>query len=233
MAPGTRFPHELALIGLALVSGLAPGCRVPPPTLEQVLQLGYLTPEQAYESWRTAIQGNLLVEEYQSLSKDWRRRNGDGVVGVSLFGYSEVRDFVLEQRPHLRLALKLVEPPQLIARSSDEVIMQARIPGPLWFPDHWLWVRLVREGFTSVHTIDLPDRATHGTRDIDVLGTRVLTARRDGDDTTLEARVRVPTVTDDGTEWPRDVVLMQVGWEWKIDDFDVLPAPVPPSESAR
>jgi hypothetical protein len=233
MAPNTRPPRaHVALISFSLVSTLAAGCRVPPPTLQQVLQLGYLTPEQAYESWRTAIQGNLLVEEYRCLSKGWRRRNGDGVGGVSLFAYSEVRDAHLEAEPLLRLALKRADPPRLIAQSPAEVIFQARIPGALWYADHWLLVRLVREGFTAVHTIDRPDQAMHGERAVDLLRTGALSATSDGEETTLEARVQVPSVTDDGTEWPRDVVLMQVGWEWKVDDFDVLPEPVAPHPSA-
>src|SRR5688572_22097034 len=102
-----RLPRgHCALLGFISVLALLASCRVPPPTIEQVLRLGYLTPEQAYESWRTAIQGNLLVEEYRSLSKDWRKRNGDGVVGVSLFTYSEARDSYLEQYPLARLAFR-------------------------------------------------------------------------------------------------------------------------------
>jgi len=215
------------------VLALSASCRVPPPTLDQVLRLGYLTPEQAYESWRTAVQGELLVEEYGSLSKGWRQRNGNGDSrgGVSLFAYSEVRDWYLEQYPLARLAFRRAEPPQWIARSADEAILQARIPMPLWYADHWLVVRLVREGFTAVHVADQPEKAMYGARDIDLLEREVLSATLDGDRTTLDARIQVPAVTDDGTEWPNDVVLLQVGWEWKIDHFEVLPEPIAPESS--
>lgn len=186
------------------------------------MQFGYLTPEQAYESWRTAIQGEYLVQEYECLSKDWRLRNGK----VSLSTYSEIRDSVLEQNPGLRQGLYRAEKVDLVARTSEMVVFQARIRGPLWIADRWLWVRLVREGFTAVHVEDTPARATFGERDVDLLREDVLSAERRGDKTTLVAKVIVDTDTDDGTAWPRDVVLLQVGWRWKVDDFDVVDAPL-------
>jgi hypothetical protein len=35
-----------------------------------------------------------------------------------------------------------------------------------------------------------------------------------------------PSATDEGTTWPQDVVLMQVGWHWKVDAFDVVDEPL-------
>jgi len=41
-----------------------PFCRVPPRTIQQGLDYGFQAPEQAFESWRTTVQGNLLAKEY-------------------------------------------------------------------------------------------------------------------------------------------------------------------------
>jgi hypothetical protein len=210
---------SLCLVGLA---ALLSACHVPPPTREQVMQLGYLTPEQTYETWRTAVQGEYLVQEYECLSKDYRSRNGN----LSLSTYSEVRDAILEEKPWLRPGLHRAEAAQVVSRTPEVVVLQALVRGPLWIDDHWLWVRLVREGFTAVHVKDMPSRAMYGKRGVDVLGTNALSARRRGEQTTLHAQVAVPTETDEGTIWPEDIVFVQVGWHWKIDDFGSVNEPL-------
>lgn len=217
---GTRREAARAVI-LCLLGGAA-GCVVPRPTVAQLLDMGHSTPTQTYDTWLTALQGELLVEEYECLSKGWRKRNGD----VSLFGYSEVRDATLARYPLLRWALHRAERPREVSRTADAVVLEARIPGYLWVPAHWLRVRLVRQAFTAVTVEGEPSAASFGRQDINLHEEGALRIIRRGAKTTLEARIEVPASPDDGTVWPEDLLLLEVGYRWRVDDFGVFDDPL-------
>ena len=63
-----------ALSGLATGAAVIwlAGCSVPTPTASQGLDYGFRTPKQAFRSFRTSVQGELLAEEYRCFSSLWR-----------------------------------------------------------------------------------------------------------------------------------------------------------------
>lgn len=221
---GARASSGRLRLGLWLgLLSLVAGCTVPAPTVRQGLDYGFRTPEQTFRAWRTAVQGDLLVEEYKSLSKSWRAKNG----GVSLFAYSEARDQVMERYPQLRWALYRAKDPEVIARGERMAILQSRVPGPLWFEDRWLVVRLVREGFWDVWVDADPYQPSDGKTVEDIVDSRNLYF---SDERGTPLLYGIVQVKQDGTKWPGDVGLLQVGWEWKIDDFQILEAPLEPND---
>ena len=80
------------------------GCCVTPPTAEELLDLGYRSPAQAFHTLRAAIRGDLPRLEYRSLSADFRRRNG-----LSQLTYREFRAEWYAQNPCMRAALSSAE----------------------------------------------------------------------------------------------------------------------------
>jgi hypothetical protein len=208
-------------LGLLL---LVAGCQVPEPTVRQGLDYGFRTPEQTFRSWRTAVQGDLLVEEYKTLSKSWRARNG----GTSLFTYSEARDTVLERYPQLRWALYRAKEPEVLARGERVALLQSRVPGPLWFDDKWLVVQLVREGFWDVWVDSDPYQPIDGRTVSDIVDSRNLYF---SDQQGTPLLYGIVQVKPEDAEWPDDVGLLQVGWEWKIDEFQLLDEPMKPEDS--
>jgi len=211
----------LAVLGLLLTLA---GCRIPEPTVRQGLDYGFRTPEQAFRSWRTAVQGDLLVEEYKTLSKGWRARNGN----VSLFDYSEARDAILERYPQLRWALYRAKDPEVLARGERVALLQSRVPGPLWFQDRWLVVRLVRDGFWDAWLDTDPYQPSTGQPVRELVDSGTLTYSRK--ERALYARAKLDAEAEELGRWPDDVSLLQVGWEWKIDDFQLLEAPLSPDD---
>lgn len=207
-------------LGLLL---LLAGCNVPAPTVRQGLDYGFRTPEQTFRSWRTAVQGDLLVEEYKTLSKSWRARNG----GTSLFTYSEARDTVLERYPQLRWALYRAKEPEVLARGERVALLQSRVPGPLWFGDKWLVVQLVREGFWDVWVDSDPYQPIDGRTVRDIVDSQNLYF---SDKQGTPLLYGIVQVQPDDAKWPAEVGLLQVGWEWKIDDFQLLDEPMAPED---
>lgn len=226
---GTRLGTWPRALALGLLCTLV-GCKVPAPSVRQGLDYGFRTPEQTFRSWRTAVQGDLLVEEYKTLSKGWKARNG----GVSLFTYSEARDVVLEAIPQLRWLLYRAKEPEVLARGEQVVILQSRIPGPLWFSDSWLVVRLVREGFWDLWVDQSPLQPIDGRVVQDLVGSHNLHYNP------KDSPLLYALIDFDRAQWqfpgsedvrlPDDIGLLQVGWEWKIDAFDVLDAPLDPNQ---
>ncbi|MEZ6013689.1 MAG: hypothetical protein R3F49_01130 [Planctomycetota bacterium] len=205
-------------LGLGLIVLLV-GCTVPAPTVRQGLDYGFRTPEQTFRSWRTAVQGDLLVEEYKTLSKGWRAKNG----GASLFAYSEARDTVLEKYPQLRWLLYRAKEPEVVARGERMVLLQSRVPGPLWFSDHWLVVRVVRQGYWDLWVDSDPYQPTYGKQVDDIVDSQNLYYSEKSGTPLLYGIVEVKPKA---ASWPDDVSLLEVGWEWKIDDFQIVDAPL-------
>ena len=92
------------LFPLALCLGSLTGCCVTPPTAEELLDLGYRSPAQAFHTLRAAIRGDLPRLEYRSLSADFRRRNG-----LSQLSYREFREDWHAENPWMIAALSSAE----------------------------------------------------------------------------------------------------------------------------
>mgnify|MGYP006932671212 CR=1 FL=1 len=202
-----------ALLGL-LVVGLTTACRVPPPTVQQGLEFGFRTPKQAFESWRTAVQGDLLVEEYRCFSRRWRARNG-----VTLLKYGEARDELLSEVPKLRWALYRADAAEFLDRQERSALLVARVPGPLWVNDQYLLVTLRRQGFWELSVEDTPLEPEFGDQVEDPFRSQLFWFDKEGD--------RFFVIVDEfgarteGAD-PDSIHLVAAGWEWKIDDFTVV-----------
>ena len=132
------------LVRSGLVLGLtwgSAGClQVPKPCPEQVWQAceaGRGTPETAFEVFRTAVQGNLLVAEYDCFSPEWKAREGLGRA------YLEMRDELLDRGP-FRFALYKAELEWITSRSDDHARVLARYWG------YTIDFRLVRKAYIQV-----------------------------------------------------------------------------------
>ena len=201
-------------VSAALLLGLTPACRVPSPTVQQGLEYGFRTPKQAFESWRTAVQGDLLVEEYRCFSRRWRARNG-----VTLLKYGEARDELLSEVPKLRWALYRADAPEYLDRQDRSALLVARVPGPLWVNDQFLLVTLRKQGFWEVSVEDTPLEPEFGDQVEDPFRSQLFWFDEEGD--------RFFVIVDDfssraeGAD-PDSTHLVSAGWEWKIDDFTVV-----------
>ncbi len=208
--------HEWRLRGLLVLAlvGLAPACRVPSPTVQQGLEYGFRTPKQAFQSWRTAVQGDLLVEEYRCFSRRWRARNG-----VTLLKYGEARDELLSEVPKLRWSLYRADAPEYLDRKDRSALLVARVPGPLWINDQYLLVTLRRQGFWELSVEDTPLEPEFGDQVDDPFKSQLFYFDKEGD--------RFFVIVDDYTAQaegadPSVIHLVSAGWEWKIDDFTVV-----------
>lgn len=212
-----------ALGFLGLVFAVA-GCRVPQPTIRQGLDFGFRTPKQAFQSWRTAVQGDLLAEEYRCFSRGWRARNG----GTSLLQYSEARDAILEKYPQLRWAVYQAEAPEILTQRERLCVLQARIPGPLWAKDRYLAVEMRRQGFWDLTVGENPQQPE--------FGDQVPAPFESGLFYFDKASDRFFVIVNDfsrttGLPNARSIELAEAGWEWKIDNFEILEEPLIASSS--
>ena len=206
----------VAVLGLL---GLTVGCKVPSPTVQQGLDYGFRTPKQAFESWRTAVQGDLLAEEYGCFTRLWKAKHG----GVSLMAYAEARDQIAEEYPHLQWAIYKAEAPEEHVRTETDSLLVARIPGPLWVKDRYLYVRMRRQGFWELSAEDLPLEPFAGDEVPDPVRAGIFYADEKGD--------RFFAIINDFEDQTRSasmdsINLVRAGWEWKILDFKILDEPV-------
>ena len=214
----------MAALGIAALS-LA-SCRVPSPTVQQGLDYGFRTPKQAFESWRTAVQGDLLAEEYRCFSRRWKRDNGVS----SLLVYGEVRDKVLSEVPQIRWAVYQAKKPELLMLNRPYAVLQARIPGPLWFKDRYLVVSLFRDGYWEAFDEQSPMTARHGAEYDDIWKRKIFRYEEEYD----SFRVAIDDFTDETRGAAPDAMLqVRAGFQWKILRFAVFDEPFDPAEDAE
>lgn len=194
-------------------------CQVPEPTIRQGLTYGFRTPKQAFESFRTAVQGDLLAEEYRCFSSIWRRKNGV----TSLLRYGEVRDELVARIPQLRWAIYRAKEPELLMLRPPYATLQARIPGPLWLKDRYMAVSFYRQGYWEAYDEGTPEMATSGDtfRDPWESGLLSYVERYDS------FRVTIDEFTEftEGTA-PEAILEVRAGWEWKILNVEVFDEPL-------
>lgn len=190
--------------GAALLIGLALGgfgCHVPAPKPREVLAVGFREPLQAFETFRTAIRGELLELEYRCFSTGFHRRNG-----LSQLGYREFRDELMRREPLLRWALHRAEVVD-VRRSEAQARVEARAVG------RTLVVDFVREDFWEI-------RSGAELLADDIVAELDKTLRRtqapDGSPW-LVAQVPLADVPPDDP-----ITEVRVGSEWKIDDFRLV-----------
>jgi hypothetical protein len=104
---------------LAACMGTAQSCCTTPPNAEELLDLGYRSPRQAFQTLRAGIRGDLPRLEYRSLSGDFRRRNG-----LSQLSYREFREDWYSENPWIKIALSNAEVLELIQRSPTRVSLR-------------------------------------------------------------------------------------------------------------
>lgn len=221
---------ERSLAGLTgLVALILASCSsVPQPTVQQGLDYGFGTPKQAFESFRTAVQGDLLVPEYRCFSKQWKWDNEV----PSILVYAEVRDGLLEAVPRLRWAIYHAEPPEIVPQRPMEkgepitAILQARIPGPLWLKDRFLSVIFIREGYWSAVSEARALEPGSGATLADPWSAGILNYNEGLDQLELTIEEFSETVRMS----PEALIELNAGWQWKILRINVFDEPLPSYE---
>lgn len=209
-----RWAMILVILGLC---GVTEGCRVPPPKPEQLLRYGFGSPGQAFRSFATSVQGELLDPLYDSLSNSFK--SIETGVGLSRNGFKEAWDGLMQEQPLLRRALYQAtkDPSQVTYERSPngrEAKAQALFAGNL------LEVQLVKEGYWEIYVegdnpaldpVRIDDRAVH-----DLLG--ALPGGLSIDSGQSRTFLYVPTPAD-GLE---RLAYIKGGYEWKVAGFTVL-----------
>ena len=93
-----------ALFLSAASLGSLQACCVTPPSAEELMDLGFRSPEQAFNTLRAGIRGDLPRLEYRSLSGGFRSRNG-----LSQLSYREFREQWFRENPWLKAAVSGAE----------------------------------------------------------------------------------------------------------------------------
>ena len=187
--------------------GTLPACVSPPPA-EDVLAVGFRSPEQTFRSFQTALRADLVDLEYRCLSSGFKRANR-----VSQLVYAKGREQLLKEQPFFKLAATAsIEESQVI--SPDRVRLTAVVEA-LWYEKRF-HVDLVREDFYE--TFDAEGRL----EDDYAVWSELLS--RDGRRLVLEVPMPEGTGLDELTE-------VRAGREWKIDGFGAIAEadPTPPA----
>ena len=201
----------LAHVAVALAACSLASCWVSPPRVEDLLAVGYRTPEQTFGTFQTAVRADEPELEYRCFSQDFRDRNG-----ISKLVWREARENLREQFPFLRKGLTdatTVEPvlvrgqrARLCVATHSYVIeigfvredfVEVFSGAELWFDDS-----IAFEEHTGIQT-----RADGGRW---IYGQSALPSGAGA----------VPEFTE-----------LRFGREWKIDSFETMDAPPPPKSS--
>ena len=191
---------------------------MPAANLQQGLDYGFNSPKQALASFRTAVQGNLLNEEFRCFSREWKVRSKVSSINI----YSEVRDELMSKVPHLRYALHSADDPEILVLRERDALLQCRVPGPFWIKDRYLVFRMHREGYWRAWTEQKPGKATEGNTFDDPIQSHVL--EYDDYDDILQLTVRDFSYETDDTAFEA-IVAVQGGWQWKIQEFNLFEEP--------
>ena len=196
------------------------GCRVPPPKLEAVADYGFGSPEQAFSSFRTAFQGELLELEHRCFSLGFCRRNR-----LSNQAYREMRPQLLEEHPFLRWGLYRAQITAVERLSETAARIRATIP-VFWAADPELVVHLVREDLFELWADeDYPLAEGFGEPgEFDLFDPADPLFVVEEDPETGASRVWFRVETDrvmDQEALRRAFHLLEASREWKIDGFEV------------
>jgi hypothetical protein len=109
------------------------GACVCPPSAEEMADLGFRTPEQAFRSYQSYLAADLVEWEYRCLSSGFKERHG-----ISFSTYLEVRGELFETQPWLKVFAD-AEIVGSVSVAEDVHDIEARVAG------RTVRVRLVRE----------------------------------------------------------------------------------------
>ena len=194
------------LLAATLVAATA--CCVSPPTAEELLAVGFRSPEQAFATYQTAMAGDHLDLEYRCLAPAFKAANG--IDGMS---YRLAREVLFDQQPFVKLlADGEVVSSRPLGPAAHELIVEA---GALWVTEH-VRVVLTREDFYETwrgEDLAFDDFATFEDHVFVEPG-------EDGAPDLLYALLTVPTGEDAST-----VTEVRLGREWRIAGFELTTDP--------
>lgn len=199
-----------AALGWALCLSLA-GC-ISPPDAEALLAVGFRSPEQTFETFKTAVRGDLATLEYRCLSAGFRSANN-----LSAHTYVTAREELLRENPFIKwVARAKIEKSETRGDRAHyiEAVIDAKVTSRrlgLWF---------VRDDAVEIYGGD-PGHRGELIFDDYVDFDDVLRVLEKGDGTwELQARERfTPYDPDADVRRIGEVRFLQ---DWKIDSLEVL-----------
>lgn len=181
------------------------GCCVSPPTSQELLEVGFRTPEQTFRTFQTASAGQLAHLEYRCLSLGFRSRND-----LSRLKYLTFRDEWLKSEPLLRYAIDRAEITSVQRPDgSEKGVSRCRLLARTL--RRTLSIELVREEFYEIWTED----GLIDSRDLDFDGSTGI--QDSGSESWFYGQVPLPAGFD-GAE----VSDLSLRREWKIDHFELV-----------
>ncbi len=193
--PHSRAPERLRRGALAACLAAAAAC-VTPPSPEEVLAVGFRSPEQAFRSFQTAARMDDPSLELRCFSSGFRARHR-----ASQLTWRLAREEIYERMPWMRAGIAKASI-QSCTIDGAEARLEARAAG------RDLLVRLVREDFAAAWSGG--DRVLD--REIDWAADTGVQQGADGRRWWF-GRAALPEGVD-----PLAVTELCVGREWKIDD---------------
>ena len=199
-----RAPLRRTLAAAALTC-LAAAC-VSPPTAEELLAVGFRSPEQAFATYQTAMAGDHLDLEYRCLSQGFRDANGiDGMV------YRLAREELFRRQPFVKLLAEgEVVRSTALGPDRHELVVEV---GALWIEEH-VRVLLGRSGFYETRRGERLAFDAFAPFDEHVF----VEPGQDGAPDLVYAIVPVPAGED-----AADLTELRLGQEWRIAGLELLP----------
>ena len=189
-----------------LVPALLGGCCVTPPTAEEILDLGFRSPELTLRTFQAGVRGDLPLLEYRCFSQGYKSRNH-----LSQLAYREFREQELASNPWFQ---KGVADARIL---TSESLGEGRHLLRVGSHGHVIEVELVREDFWQLwsNTDLLADELlAHGgfSRATDVLDTGPLV---------VASAELTPDLASGSLEELREKITeFRIGREWKIDRIE-------------
>jgi hypothetical protein len=133
-----RYYGVRSFLWAALAIGPAAGC-LSAPTPQEVLATGFRTPEQTFDTFKTALRGDLIDLEYRCLSSEYKANNG-----ISQLAYRVGRVELLQKEPFFKL-VATAEVVDRIELSPRHVRLLARVDA--FLTERSFHIDFVREDF--------------------------------------------------------------------------------------
>lgn len=195
-----RCPHPALVALLWAPVGLSACLSAPEP--QDLLAVGFRSPEQAFRTFQTALRADLPDLEYRCLSSDFKAREG-----IHQLGWREFREELFGSRPWLKLAAK-AEIRETLPLPDGRRRVVAHLD--TLFVDETFAVDFRREDYHE--TFDAEGLLEDDTRPWNKTATE------------REGRLVLTVPMPQGVA-VHEIVEFRAGREWKIDGFELLPAP--------
>ena len=197
---------------------LAAGCYSTPPNAEEILNLGFRTPEMTFRTFQAGVRGELPRLEYRCLSGGFRSRNH-----LSQILYREFRDSELAPKLWFRVGVPDAEILESIALSVGRHRIRAGAYG------HEFVLEFVREDFFAIYAGEelLADEPITNSSFPDWLEIY----RPEGlDGWYLAAGAELPSelAEQSANELLRELTEFRIGRDWKIDSIGGAAPPIDP-----